>query len=84
LENDEEEKEIMSINNQIGKVPLTSKKREVFNEILKNLDFTKREIKIALIFCFENVKSSEEIIDTIFRFLKESKNYNNKVIYILI
>lgn len=70
----------MSKNNQIGKVPLTNMKREIFNEILKNVNLTKREIKIALIFCYENVKSAEEIIDTIFRFLKESKNYNNKVI----
>lgn len=82
LENDEEEKEIMTKNNQIGKVPLTTKKREILNELLKNVNLTKREIKILLIFCYENVKSAEEIINTIFRFLKESKNYNNKVILV--
>jgi len=79
LENDAEEKEILNKNNQIGKVSLTTKKREILNEILKNVNLSKREIKIALIFCYENVKSAEQIIETIFIFLKESKNYNNKV-----
>ena len=84
MENDEEEKDILSKHNQIGKVPLTNKKKEIFNEILKNLNPTKREIKIALIFCYENIKSAEEIIVIIFQYLIDSKNYNNKVKYFFI
>lgn len=81
MENDEEEKEIMNKNNQIGKIPLTNKKREILTEILRNVNLTKREIKIALIFCYENIKSAQEIVETIFKFLKDSRNYNSKVIF---
>ncbi len=76
---DEDEKEILKKYNQIGKIPLSKKKKEIFREILKNLNLSKKEIKIALIFCLENIKSAEEIIATIFLFLKDSKYYNNKV-----
>lgn len=78
-ESDEEEKDIANKHNQIGKVPLSSKKRELFNEILTFLNSTKREIKIALIFCYENVKSAEDIINMILDHFKESKNMNKKV-----
>ncbi len=81
---DEEEKEISSKYNQIGKVPLTTKKREIFNEILKHLTLKKIQMKIAMFFCYENIKSSEEIIQIIFQYIKESKNFNNKVTNILL
>lgn len=81
-EDEEEEKEILNKFNLIGEIPLTKKKKEILEEILKNLNLKNKEIKIALVFCYENVKSSSEIIEKIYEILKNCDNINEKVNFI--
>lgn len=80
-EDEEEEKEILNKFNQIGEIPLTKKKKEILEEILKNLNLKNKEIKIALVFCYENVKSCNEIIEKIYEILKNCDNINEKVYF---
>lgn len=74
-----EEKELNKKFNQIGKVPLGFKKKEIFKEMLRTLNNFKSSFKVLLFFCYENIKNAEMIVSMIFEAFKNSQNFNKKV-----